>query len=248
MNMFNGVKHFCLLFARSLVRPSCEASWLAFSSFFLFSVGLRGRKVSFRSTSSQRQIQIYFLQMVIVIDLRCIVQRSIAEREERKVKKAPESWRRKFQITFMAASLRQRICLLMFRLTSAEAETAFDGEWCRWKFHEICIFPLCSWLRSVARLLLPPPVFRAQLVDCRQTTRRREERMKSKGKRKTVRRKFKSRFLSTRCYSASLERESIKESFAGFSLKAPLNDFVVCRRNISPPSTQHTRNWIICWI
>lgn len=49
-------------------------------------VGRVKREVKFvriRSASSHRQIQIYFFQMVIVIDLRCIVQRSIAEKKER---------------------------------------------------------------------------------------------------------------------------------------------------------------------
>lgn len=48
-------------------------------------VGRVKREVKFvriRSASSHRQIQIYFLQMVIVIDLRCIVQRSIVKKKE----------------------------------------------------------------------------------------------------------------------------------------------------------------------
>lgn len=93
-----------------------------------------------------------------------------------------------------------------------ETECVLDSERCRWKFHEICIFPLCLLFCYCGVVL-------SFLFSCWWPT--------NSEKRKAVRRKFKSRFLSSRCFSPSSEHENIKESLAVLRLrKLASNDFL----------------------
>lgn len=138
MNMFNGVELF-FPFLAFFPFPLFFSS----QSYTMFST----LRVEQRKVVTFHLIQIYFLQMVIAIDLRYSFTAFFS---------FPKS-RRKFKITFMAVSLRQKFVLKCSAShlggkngCGREKENIFTNEWCRWKLYEICIFPLCLLLAVLA--------------------------------------------------------------------------------------------------